>query len=329
MREEDGALLSMTKLLVIKPSSLGDIIHGLMVAQSIREQMPDCAITWVAREIFAPLVQGCPTVDSTIVFPRTAWLTGMIQFVRVLRHESYDYVLDFQGLARSGLMTLLARGRRKIGRADAREFAGWASDEKVGLPGSGRNAHAVDVLLQFLPSLGLRPRLNGPIRLASEPLPPPHEKLAATGPIVLVPHSRRPSKNWPGFVALTDLLLQKNSGPPVVWAGQKRCEPSGTATANPRFHNLTGQTSLRQMTGLIQSAGVVVANDSGPMHIAAAVGRPLVGLFGPTPPELYGPYPLDLPTHRVLRATGGDLSRLEARTVEAELQSLWATNRRL
>ncbi len=305
----------MKRILIIKPSSLGDIVHGLMAAQAIREQMANCEITWVAREIFAPLVRSCPAVDHTIVFPRQRWLTGMARLVRELRREEYDYVLDMQGLARSGLMTLLARSRVKIGRSDARELSGWACTQRVPLPVSGKKSHAVELLLQFLPLLGLQAKLGKPIQLASEPLQPPHDKLVAARPIVLLPHSRKRRKEWPGFVELTQLLLERREDTPVIWSSHKRCAVPEAVASHPRFHNLTAQTTLRQMIGLIAGARVVVVNDSGPLHIAAAVGTPLVACFGPTPPELYGPYPLDRPTHRIVRAPEGDLLRLKASVV--------------
>ena len=316
----------MMRLLIIKPSSLGDIIHGLLVAQSIREQRADCAITWVAREMFAPLVRACGTVDRTIVFPRAQWLTGLARFVREMRAEKYDYVLDMQGLARSGLMTLLARGRVKIGRADARECAAWACTQTAPKPKAGADAHAVEVLLEFLPLLGLKPELRGPIRIAPEPLPEPHEALAAARPIVLLPHSRKRKKEWPRFGELTQLLLERTPHTPVVWNSHLPCPVPEALRGHPRFHDLTGRTTLRQAVGLIQSARLVVANDSGPMHIAAAVGTPLVACFGPTPPERYGPYPLDRPTHRIVRAPDGNLAALDAPTVCAVAAELLAAS---
>ena len=311
------------RLLIIKPSSLGDIIHGLLVAQSIREQKPECTITWVAREMFAPLVQACGTVDRTIVFPRTRWITGLGRFVREMRAEEYDYVVDMQGLARSGLMTLLARGRVKIGRADARECAAWACGRIAPLPKAGTKAHAVEVLLEFLPLLGLKPELRGPIRIAPEPLPAPHDKLlTAARPIVLLPHSRRRHKEWPGFAELTRLLLERTPGIPVVWNSHRPGRVPDSLRGHPLFHDLTGKTTLRQAVGLIEAARLVVANDSGPMHIAAAVGTPLVACFGPTPPEQYGPYPLNRPTHRIVRAPEGNLALLTASTVCAAVEEL-------
>jgi heptosyltransferase I len=305
----------MKRILIIKPSSLGDIIHGLVVAQSLRDQLPACHLTWVARERFAPLVQSCPSVDHTIVFQRRGGPLSWLRLARALRRDHFDCALDFQGLARSALMLLLVRSPLKIGRSDAREGAGWSSRIKAPLPPGGTQAHAIEILLQFLPLLGLEARLGSPIRLGSAPLVPPHEHLLRRRPIVLMPHSRAARKDWHGFAALTRLLLQHQSGSPVVWNSHKACPTPEDLAAKTDFTNLTGDTTLGQMVSLIQSARLVVANDSGPLHIAAAVGVPVVACFGPTAPERFGPYPLDRPTHRVVRAPDGDLSKLAPATV--------------
>jgi heptosyltransferase I len=303
------------KILIIKPSSLGDIVHGLMVAQSIREQLPGCTLHWVAGRRFAPLVQGCPTVHGVLVFARWGGVWGFLRLVREIRREHYDYVLDFQGLARSGLMTRFSRAGVRIGRADAREGARLAYQQTTpALPGNSR-VHAVEILLQFLPLLGLHAKLGPPLQFSPEPLPRVQARLSGRKPLVMAVHSRHRSKEWKGFAQLTRLLRERRPDLPVIWCGQ-RAEPIPTDLAvDSGFSNLTRQTTLGQMVGLLQAARAVVSNDSGPMHIAAAVGTPLVACFGPTDPALYGPYPLDRPTHRVLQAPEGNLARLEVPVV--------------
>ena len=151
-------------ILIIKPSSLGDIVHGLQVAQSIREQLPDCHISWVVRERFAPLVQLCETVDEAFIFYRKGGVKAFYQLVQTLRQQSFDYVLDFQGLARSGLMTYFAHSTHKFGRSDAREFARLAYHACAPLPRNDQQSHAIDILLQFLPLMELKAELQGKIR---------------------------------------------------------------------------------------------------------------------------------------------------------------------
>ncbi len=300
----------MNRILIIKPSSLGDIIHGLVVAQSIREQLPDCQIAWVAQDRFAPVVKSCPTVDRTIVFHRYGGPATWLRLAQELHDQEYDYALDFQGLARSALMLMQARARHKLGRADAREGAVWTYPAKVEMPPAGAKAHAIEVLLRFLPAMGLEPRLGSPIKLGTAPLPSPFEDLPARRPIVITPNSRDAVKEWPGFVELTRLILTRHPGIPVVWDSHRKWETPPDLADCAHFFNLTTLTTLPQMNNLIQSARMVIANDSGPIHIAAAVGAPVVACFGPTPAERFGPYPLDRPTHRVVCAPDGDLKRL-------------------
>ncbi len=310
------------KILIIKPSSLGDIVHGLVVAQSIREQMPGCILHWVAGERFAPLVQACPTVHRVLVFQRRGGVRGFVRLIREIRREQYDYALDFQGLARSGLMTWFSRAKVRIGRAQAREGAWLAYEKTPALLPNGNRAHAIEILLQFLPLVGLQPRLGSPIQLGSEPLPAPWTGLPKRKPVVMAVHSRHRSKEWRGFGGLTRSLREIRPDLPVVWCGHRAELTPPELAVDSDVHNLTGQTTLGQMVGLLQSARAVVTNDSGPMHIAAAVGTPLVACFGPTDPVLCGPYPLHRLTHRVLRAPQGNLARLEVATVLEALTAL-------
>ena len=124
----------MTEILVIKPSSVGDILHGLQVAQSIKDQAPDSRITWVVRDRFAPLVETCATVDEVLYFRRGRGPRAFLALLREIRARRYDTVLDFQGLARTGVMTMAARATHKIGRGDAREGAGLFYRQRAPLP---------------------------------------------------------------------------------------------------------------------------------------------------------------------------------------------------
>ncbi len=308
----------MPRILILKPSSLGDIIHALLIAQSIRRQLPGCRIVWVAREVFAPLVRACTAVDEVLVFERQGGAGAFFRLLRDIRRERFDFVVDLQGLARTALMAAAAQAPTKLGRADAREVLSRLLTRSVSLPAAGREAHAVDILAQFLPALGLKIDLGAPLEFKSgEPLE------VARASVVLFPDSRRPEKQWPHFAALTRILLKLERPPQVIWAGSQLPEPvAEDLAAHPSFENRVGRTDLGQLPDLIGQADVVVANDSGPMHLAAARHRPLVALFGPTPPERFGPWPLDCPRHHVLRAPEGDLSRLTPESVAQTVDSL-------
>ena len=312
----------MKRVLVIKPSSLGDIIHGLQVVESLRQQQPGVVIDWVARDIFAPLVRSCATVDRVLEFKRRGGLGAFRALISEIRQTPYDLVLDLQGLARSAVLTLAARGQRKIGRGDGREGARWLIREKARLPAGWPQVHAVDILLQFLLPLGLEPKLQGKLRFNLDPAATPASIPFAVGPdaVLLFPDSRRPEKEWPHFAQLTALLLEKFPSKNILWLGQGKTVPD-PAWPRDRFANLQGKTSLPEVAHLIGRAGLVVCNDSGPLHIAAATNTPVLGIFGPTDPQRYGPYPLDNPHNHFLRAPGNQLDRLGAASVLERLSA--------
>jgi len=315
----------MFELLIIKPSSLGDIVHGLQVATSFKAQRKDLRISWVVREMFAPLVRACEAVDQVYVFERNAGTAGFMKLTKELRKTPFDAVFDFQGLLRTGLMTSRVRAKRKIGRTDAREGATLFYREKAPLPPTGRKSHAIDILLQFAPFLDINPVLKGTLRFRET------ENLTlnfAAGrggarPYLLFPDSRRAEKRWGGFKQFTELLLKEDKTRKVIWAGSNYLPDRGSFPP-AQFLNLTGNTSLVSLPTLIKRADWVITNDSGPMHLAAAQGVRTLGIFGPTDPRLFGPYPLEAPTNCVIQAPVGDLKLLPAKDAYARFVQIRA-----
>lgn len=305
----------MPEMLIIKPSALRDIVHGLQVATSIKAQRPEWRISWIVRDIFSPLVRSCTAVDQVYVFRRDEGARGFLQMMREVRKKEFDLVLDFQGLLRTGLMTKWSRGRRKVGRTDSREGAGMFYDEKVPLPSGGGAAHVLEILLQFCTAVDAEPRLTGPLRFREiERLNLSFmEPRKGLRPVLVFPDSGQSNKKWNGFAQLTTQLIREG-GRKVVWAGNnylpcKESFPDGT------FLNLTGNTSLTSLPALLSKADWVVSNDSGPMHLSAAMGLKTIGLFGPTDPRQYGPYPLKNPRNYAIQAPLGDLNLLTAKEV--------------
>lgn len=305
----------MPEMLIIKPSALRDIVHGLQVAASIKAQRPEWRISWIVRDIFSPLVRSCAAVDHVYVFRRNEGARGFLQTMREVRKKNFDLVLDFQGLLRTGLMTKWAHGKRKVGRSDAREGAGFFYDEKVALPPEGTASHVLDILLQFCSVVGAEPRLAGPLRFREL------ERLNLSfmdprkgqRPILIFPDSGQSNKKWPGYVQLTALLIREG-GRKVVWAGNNYL-PCKESFPDGSFLNLTGNTSLTSLPALLGRSGWVISNDSGPMHLSAAMGLRTIGLFGPTDPRQYGPYPIKSPTNYAIQAPVGDLHLLSAKEV--------------
>ncbi|MDB6094829.1 MAG: glycosyl transferase family 9 [Verrucomicrobia bacterium] len=311
----------MLELLIIKPSSLGDIVHGLQVATSLKAQREGLRISWVVRDIFAPIVRACEAIDQVYVFERSAGAKGFLRLMREIRQTKFDYVFDFQGLLRTGLMTSRTLAKKKIGRTDAREWSGIFYDEKVPLPPEGRRSHAVEILLQFCPVLGAKPELRGHLKFGEAGTLNLSfaEGRGGAKPYLMFPDSRRAEKCWGGFKQLTEMILRENRTRKVIWAGNNRV-PDRNAYPAEQFLNLTANTSLVSLPALIKRADWVITNDSGPMHLAAALGVKTLGIFGPTDPRLFGPYPLTAPTNFVVQAPVGDLKLLSAKDVYARFQ---------
>lgn len=311
----------MTELLIIKPSSLGDIVHALQVATSLKAQRADLRISWVVREIFAPIVRACEAVDQVYVFERNAGAKGFLRLTKELRKRTFDYVFDFQGLLRTGLMTSRTHAAHKVGRSDAREMSGLFYNQKVPLPPGGAKSHALDILLQFAPVLGARPELQGQLRFREVDSLQLRfaDARGGTKPILMFPDSRRAEKCWGGFKQLTELILREDKTRKVIWAGSNYVHDRNAYPA-AQFFNLTGNTSLVSLPALIKRSDWVIANDSGPMHLAAALGVRVLGIFGPTDPRLFGPYPLNAPGNAVVQAPVGDLKLLSAKDVYARFQ---------
>lgn len=311
----------MIELLLIKPSSLGDIVHGLQVATSLKAQVENLHITWVVREIFAPIVRASLAVDEVQVFERAGGAKGFLRLTNELRKKRFDFVFDMQGLLRTGLMTSRVIADRKIGRSDAREWSGVFYSEKVPLPKDGLRSHALEVLLQFCPVIGAKAELRGPLKFREvEGLSLRFADARGGGrPIVMFVDSRRAEKCWNGFKQLTELILREDKNRKVVWAGSSYVHDRGAFPA-AQFFNLTGNTSLVSLPALVRRADWVIANDSGPMHLAAAMGVRVIGIFGPTDPRLFGPYPLNAPGNIVVQAPVGDLKMLSAKEVYSRFQ---------
>lgn len=311
----------MLELLVIKPSSFGDVIHGLHVVQSIKNQRDDVRVTWVATDLFVPILEAATAVDDVILYERATGFGGILEVMGKIRRRRFDVVMDMQGLFRSGLMTLAARAPEKIGRIDARECANLFYNSFVPLPNRDERAHAVDILLPFLDALDCHRKAGVPVAFNPVNITSYDPSLLEGKPLVFFPDSRREEKEWPYFAELAERIDKSESLPysdrTIIWAGMK-ANRFPHAKSN-RFHNVVGLTRIDELIPLIQNAGLVIANDSGAMHLAAAVQTPVLAVFGPTSPFKFGPYPLDAPTNHFIRGAG---AVIEAVSIERVLEKM-------
>ena len=309
-------------ILIIKPSSMGDIIHGLQFAESLRSGIDNVKISWVSRELFAPLVRTCRTVDHTYIFHRKDSVRGFLKLIREIRQKQFDWVLDLQGLLRSGILCKFAHANNKAGRSDAREGAQWLCPVNVPLPPSGPKSHALEILMEFKRLFGQEPTDLAPIQFDAELGQASQDALGTPSNkrLLIFPESRRTEKEWPHFQKLTEILLEQSSNLQLVWVATNPIEPqfpaSGFMTTG-RFVNLSGRTAIDELPALIDSANLILANDSGPMHLAAAMRKGVVALFGPTDLNRYGPWGQ---LHNVLTAPDDDLRKLPTERVAEYLR---------
>ena len=263
------------RILIIKPSSLGDVVHALPAVNLIRRRFPEARISWLIRDSLVSLLKNCPVIDERIKFRRHDY-TRFPSLLWRLRRERFDVVVDLQGLFRSGVMAGATRAPRRIGLADAREGARWFYNEVVPVP----RAHAVDRYLLAAKHLGCETApLEFPLGI------PAHA--SAERLIAVNPSSRWKTKLW-GDDKFVELVRQLPSNRVVLTgsvADRLRCD----FIAQGR-RNVAGGTDLFELAELYSRCAVVITNDSGPMHIAAAVGTPVIAIFGPTDPVLSGPY---------------------------------------
>ncbi|MBA0915899.1 MAG: glycosyltransferase family 9 protein [Nitrospira sp.] len=285
-------------ILLIKPSSMGDIVHAMPTCAAIRRAYPKARLTWLVKREWAGLVERIEGVDR--VWPVEATLTGWLSQVPSLRAEHFDLVVDLQGLLRSAAIGWLSGSPLFVGFATGREGSPWFYSKSVPVP--SLEMHAVDRYLLVAKAVG-----------ASEPGIPEfhfripqsdHEEVdrlllrsgvvPGTSWVVMNVSARWPTKRWPveSFAEVADRLQQEGYGSVVLIGGpDERAEVTAVRgkMKTPAI-DLTGATTVGLLPALLSKAALLITNDSGPMHIAAAVGSGVVGLFGPTSAVLTGPY---------------------------------------
>ena len=292
MPERTPAFIEATvppeNILIVKPSSLGDVVHTLPAVALVKKRYPTARVRWLVNTEWAPLLDDNPNIDEVIEFPRLRFrglrgLTRIAPWARQLRERAAsDLVLDFQGLLRSALISRLCRatGGKIVGLSDAREGAARFYDATVDVSGA---PHAVDRYLALVASLG---------HVADEPLrwvfpkgspPQGHERLSE--PFVLLhPFSRGKGKSLSSDQVVE--FCRALAPMQVVIAGRS---PEHIKPA-PHVIDYLNRTNLHELIYLIRRARYVVSVDSGPMHIAAALTPQLVSIHTWSDPAKVGPY---------------------------------------
>jgi heptosyltransferase-1 len=298
-------LMSLSELLptgargdvvIVKPSSLGDIVHTLPAVAWLHQAWPGLRLHWVANTEWAPLLRGSPLLESVIEFPRARFrgLGGLGRawrwfrdYEEALGRRDVRLALDFQGLLRSAWLARRSTAAFTAGLDDAREGARFFHGASVPAAGPGGPVpHAVDRYLGLVRALG--PGCDESAALAGDWLPPgePVAGLPGDGFMVVHPFARGSGKSlgWPAVAVMAEVWRDR----PVVVVGRSlEAAPAGLPG---NVVDRVNATSLAQLIGVLRAARVVVSVDSGPMHLASALHRPLLGIHTWSDPRKVGPY---------------------------------------
>jgi lipopolysaccharide heptosyltransferase II len=293
------------RVAIVKPSALGDIAHAVPVLTAVHELFPDAHISWVVNKAYEPLLLGHPHLNATIPFDRGAYKRSPVKavmyslrFANRLRRQRFDLVIDLQGLLRTGLMTAATGAAVRMGFAASREGSQHFYTHRIEVPDAD-HIHAVDRYWRIVEALGgghLTKQFALPVQLTElttvdrelEQLPRPW--------LALAPGARWLTKRWPvaSFAQVAN-RAHAEFGSSVLLIGasdditlsaelrEKLIGPSG---------DYTGKTGIAKMVALLSRADVMLSNDTGPLHVAAALGVPCVAPYLCTRPRLHGPYPV-------------------------------------
>ncbi len=287
----------LKKILVIKPSSLGDIVHSLPFLNAVKDAFPSAEIHWVVAKGLEGLLENHPMVKRLWIINKDHWKnlkkikeTAIeIKFLfKELKAESYDVVIDLQGLLRSGIFTYATRSPVRVGFKEAREGSSLFYTHRVE---GGKEIHAVDKYLKIASAMGCDindVKFPMPLIVESENVKKLKDNIEDYA--IIAPGARWETKKWPsdrfGKVAsmldIKTIVIGSSSDAEIA----KEIEFSSEGKAL----SMAGKTDIKDLISIIRSAKFIVTNDSGPMHIAAALNIPTIALFGPTNSVKTGPY---------------------------------------
>ena len=292
-----------SRIALIKPSALGDVVHALPVLGALRHRFPEARITWVVNSSYEPLLMGHPALDETLPVDRNALKGGFRKaFVAIknlaseLRRRRFDLVVDLQGLLRSGVMTGVTGAARRIGLGTAREGSRFFYTDVIPTPHANEQ-HAVDRYWLVAEALGvghLAKTFNVPISNEAREWASAQLRDCPRPWLVLGVGARWVTKRWPpeSFAVLAK-RAQAHFGGTALFIGAPDETPLAQqviAKLTGPCRDYTGKTTLPQLAALLEKADVMASNDTGPLHLAAALGRPVVAPYTCTKTVRHGPY---------------------------------------
>lgn len=297
------------KVLIVKPSSLGDIFHLFPAIAILTAGRPEAEIDWIVNPAFADVLKYCPNIRRVIFFRRKelgslkTFFPYVFRLISEIRHEDYDLVIDFQGLFRSAFFAWIARCRQIAGFASPKEpVAKFFYTSKIVVPDS--TVHAVDKNIRLMQQLlhssqTIKTPFLAPVKDFSEKS---NNLLLESGivssdrVIGIIPGARWQSKCWPPafFANLISEVDRLHPGLKFIILGSEADSPASSeiinSASNARIISLTGKTAIGELVEIIRRCEFIISNDSGPVHIAAAMNKTVFALFGPTDPGKTGPY---------------------------------------
>ena len=290
MNSSDG---TKTSIAIVKLSSLGDLFHSLPTVHCLKSGL-NASVTWIVQEEYGELVDRFPDVDEMLTIERNRFVSSVTALRRAFSGRFFDMVIDLQGLMKSAIVARALRGRKRIGPSFCREGSRLFYSEVAG--SRDRHRHAVEENLDVVRHLGL------PCDERVFNLKFPEAQPEGARPLVaMIPGSRWPTKRWPAErYAEAGRMLRAKTGGSIVLLGGRDEMALGEKIATgigEGVVNKVGNTSIVEMGSILAGVDLVVSNDCGPMHMAAALGIHVLALFGPTDPVRTGPFGAG---HRVL-----------------------------
>lgn len=300
----------MNRFLIVRLGALGDIIHGIPVAAALRNRYPQAHIDWMVDARYLELLDLVECLDRRIpVDPRDATRggrrSGLFRTMRELRDNHYDACIDLQGLLKSALLARATGATRIIGLPRRHLREPLARLFYTDSPDTGTATHVIDKGLALLALLGVEDRrVHFPISIPRTPaIESVIARFAPSGYVIVNPGAAWPNKRWPAerFGAVAAAIHGEfGLRSLVLWGPGEQPLASSVAAASAGAAEIAPPTSIPDMIGIARHGRLMISGDTGPLHIAGAVGTPIVALFGPTLPERNGPWsPQDISISRV------------------------------
>lgn len=296
------------RFVIVRLSSIGDVLHCTPVARALKEKFPTCHITWIVGQVSFPMIEANPYIDEVYIWSRERWeklmrqgkLVEAWQMWRQLKKDmakrNFDAALDIHGLLLSGMVTKATGAERRIGLSGNKEPNGLFMTEQV--PALPQDIHVIQRYLSILRPFDINTKQydmtlcltdeakNFAARFLGEHNIAKEDKL-----VIINPATTWLAKNWPAefFASTADALADDAKIMMCGGPGDRAIADKIIACAKAPIIDAVGKTSLLEMAALLKKANLLVVGDTGPLHMAVALGVPTVSVFGPTDPARFGP----------------------------------------